>query len=291
MTTFAVKILEQKFNVPIRYNQPFADLKETVKKEALELKNNHELIKTIINCIDLTSLSGEETYEDINIICTKARQAQTAAVCFYGHKAFDAYHLLQGSGVKLAFVSIDFPTGQGQLEHRVKAVYDAKARGVNEIDMVLNREDFFTGNYQKIINEIMAMKNACGNSVALKVILESGNLEGPKRNIHNIYLASQLAMYAGADFIKTSTGKISVGATLEHVQMMAYAAKDFHNTYKRRVGIKVSGGVRETTQAIEYYQMIKHILGEEWLNNNYLRFGASQLLDNLIHSTQNQTYS
>ncbi len=221
-----------------------------------------------IRCIDLTTLEGTDTTGKIVAMCAKAVRPDpldttvpsVAAVCLYPELVPVAVEHLRGTGVSVASVAGSFPAGLGPLQTRLQEIRDVAAAGADEIDIVLNRSLFLGGRYGEAFEELVAAREAAG-ATHLKVILETGELGSYDR----IRQASMLAMAAGADFIKTSTGKIGVNATLPSALCMMEAARDFHRQTGRAVGIKVAGGVRRSKQAIQYLVLLHETLGAAWL--------------------------
>ncbi len=234
-------------------------------------------LKQIMSLIDLTSLEGKDTVDDIQTLCEKAMANGVAAVCVFPTLVKAAKGFLSGSGIKVASVAGGFPAGQIPLELKENEVKYALDQGADEIDMVINRGRFLSRNYNDTADEITALKSLCGKRT-LKVILETGELGA----VANISRASALAMKAGADFIKTSTGKISVGATPESVRTMLQEIKIYFDASGRKVGIKPAGGIPDGKTAALYYNMTKEIVGPDWLQPSLLRFGASRLVDSLL---------
>jgi deoxyribose-phosphate aldolase len=184
---------------------------------------------------------------------------------------------LEGSGIHVASVATAFPSGQAALEVKLNDVKTAVDQGADEVDMVISRGEFLAGNYQYVFDEIVSVKKACGNA-HLKVILETGELE----TLDNVRKASEIAIYAGADFIKTSTGKIQPAATMLVTYVMLDAIKDFYVKTGKMIGMKPAGGISNAKLALQYLVMLNEVLGEKWMNNNYFRFGASSLLNDLL---------
>lgn len=252
-----------------------------------------EILKQLISFIDLTTLEGSDTKEKVETLCKKAispiefgeKSPSCTAVCVYPVFIKYVKNFLKNTNVKLATVGTSFPSGQYQQSVKFFDVKESLKDGADEIDMVISRGEFLSGNYQYVYEEIKSVKEICtkyslkkNKNIKLKVILEVGELISNE----NIWNASILAMYAGADFIKTSTGKISSFATPEAVFIMARAIKDFYKKRKKQIGIKPAGGIKTVEDAFKYYFIVKNILGNKWLNNNYFRIGASSLLDNII---------
>jgi deoxyribose-phosphate aldolase len=235
--------------------------------------------------VDLTTLEGADTPGKVRALCAKARRPDpadatcppVAAVCVYPSLVATATAELAGSGVHVASVATAFPSGQAPLEAKLADTAAAVADGADEIDMVINRGAFLAGRYRHVYEEIAAIRQACG-SAHLKVILETGELA----TYDNVRRASWLAMLAGADFIKTSTGKVQPAATMPVTLVMLEAARDFHAATGRRVGVKAAGGIRAAKDAIRYLVMVNETAGEAWLDPDHFRFGASTLLNDLL---------
>ena len=239
----------------------------------------------VVRCIDLTTLEGADTTGKIVAMCAKAVRPDplrpevpsVAAVCLYPQLVPVAVDHLQGTGVAVASVAGAFPSGLGPLDARLQEIRDVAAAGADEIDIVLNRSLFLGGRYAEAFDELTAAREAAGPT-HLKVILEAGELGSYDR----IRQASMLAMAAGADFIKTSTGKIGVNATLPNALCMMEAARDFHRQTGRAVGVKVAGGVRRSKQAIQYLVLLHETLGPDWMTPERFRIGASSLLNDVL---------
>jgi deoxyribose-phosphate aldolase len=242
-------------------------------------------LELAIRCMDLTTLEGTDTTGKIVAMCAKAVRPDplrrevpsVAAVCLYPQLVPVAVEQLAGTGVAVASVAGGFPSGLGPLDARLREIRDVAATGAGEIDIVLNRSLFLGGRYAEAFEELVAAREAAG-SAHLKVILEAGELGSYDR----IRQASMLAMAAGADFIKTSTGKIGVNATLANALCMMEAARDFHRQTDRRVGVKVAGGVRRSKQAIQYLVLVHETLGADWMTPDLFRIGASSLLNDVL---------
>jgi deoxyribose-phosphate aldolase len=238
-----------------------------------------------IRMIDLTTLEGADTPGKIRALAAKARRPdpadptcpQVAALCVYGDRVPDAVAALAGSGIHVAAVATAFPSGRAELDVKLADTRDAVAGGADEIDMVISRGAFLAGDYTKVFDEIVAVKEACG-AAHLKVILETGELG----TYDNVRRASWLAMLAGADFIKTSTGKVPVAATLPVTLVMLEAVRDFRSAHGRQIGVKPAGGIRTTKDAIKYLVLINETVGDDWLHPDWFRFGASSLLNDLL---------
>jgi deoxyribose-phosphate aldolase len=238
-----------------------------------------------IRSMDLTTLEGSDTVGKIVAMCAKAVRPNpvepsipsVAAVCIYPHLVPVAVGQLKNTGVKVASVAGGFPSGLGPLDARLREVREVVELGADEIDIVLNRSLFLGGQYAQAFEELVAAREAAGDT-HLKVILETGELGSYDR----IRQASVLAMAAGADFIKTSTGKIQPAATLAAALCMMEAAREFFHETGRRVGVKVAGGIRQSKQAIQYLVMVYETLGPEWMTPDLFRIGASTLLNDVL---------
>jgi deoxyribose-phosphate aldolase len=238
-----------------------------------------------IRCVDLTTLEGADTPGKVVAVCAKAVRPDptdpsipsVAAVVIYPALVPVAAEQLKGTGVHVASVAGGFPAGLAPLQERLAEIRDAVRMGADEIDIVLNRSAFLSGRYRQAFEEIAASKEACGPA-RLKTILEVGELG----SYDQIRRASVLAMAAGSDVIKTSTGKIGIGATLPSALCMMEAARDFFHETGRQVGIKVAGGVRQSKQAIQYLVLLYETLGSEWMTPDRFRIGASTLLNDVL---------
>jgi deoxyribose-phosphate aldolase len=252
-------------------------IKTTAKAQAIDLA---------ISMVDLTTLEGADTPGKVSALCTKAMYPgegapRVAAVCVYPDLVPVAVETLAGSGVKVASVATAFPSGRTSLEVKVTDTALAVAAGADEIDMVIDRGAFLSGDYAKVFEQIVAVKAACGDA-HLKVILETGELA----TYDNVRRASWLAMLAGADFIKTSTGKVSPAATLPVTLIMLEAVRDFRDRTGRQVGVKPAGGIRTTKDAIKNLVLVNETVGEDWLSPDWFRLGASSLLNDLLMQRQ-----
>ena len=239
-------------------------------KEISPAPATKEELQLALSLIDLTSLEGKDNEKSIFDLCEKAKKFETASVCIYPVFVSIAKKNLERTKIKVASVAGAFPSAQSPLNLRLEEAKFAISQEADEIDMVISRGKFLEGNQDAVREEVSAFKKICGN-ITLKVILETGELETPE----NIRKASDIAIEAGADFIKTSTGKISVNATLESVCMMLLAIKDSG----KKIGIKPSGGISDGDTAARYLRLTEKILGKEWLNSQLFRFGASRLAD------------
>ncbi|KAF5042079.1 Deoxyribose-phosphate aldolase [anaerobic digester metagenome] len=241
--------------------------------------------RSIINHIDLTTLEGNDNDEKVRKLCRTAYEVanpakkipSVAAVCVYPVFVKTAREALAGKNINVAAVAGAFPSGQSPLEVRLAEVRYAVEQGADEIDMVISRGRFLAGDRDFLREEVTRHKEACGNA-HLKVILETGELLDPNL----IYEASMISMEAGADFIKTSTGKIQPAATLEAAFVMLTAIKEFYSKTGKKIGFKPAGGISDPETAVQFWQLVQSINGEEWLNNHLYRYGASRLLNKLV---------
>ncbi len=242
-------------------------------------------LRLAISMCDLTTLEGKDSPGKVRQLCAKARRPDpedpsvpsVAAVCVYPDLVRVAKRALAGSGVKVASVSTAFPSGRSPLPVKLADVRRALAAGADEIDMVIDRGAFLAGDVRKVVEEIAAVKEACGKT-RLKVILETGELE----TYDNVRRASDLAMAAGADFIKTSTGKVSPAATPAVALCMLEAIRDHWLETGVKTGLKPAGGIRTAKQALHYLVLVKETLGADWLTPDLFRFGASSLVNDLL---------
>ena len=249
-------------------------------------------IDAAIGMVDLTTLEGSDTPGKVRSLCAKAARPDpsdtscppAAAVCVYPDLVGTAVAALTGTAVQIASVATAFPSGRASLDTKLHDVRDAVAAGATEIDMVIDRGAFLAGRYQQVFDEIVATKAVCG-SAHLKVILETGELA----TLDNVRRASWLALLAGGDFIKTSTGKISPAATPPVALVMLEAVRDFHTRTGERRGVKLAGGIRSTKEAVRYLVMVNEVAGPEWLTPTLFRFGASSLLNDLLQQRHKLT--
>lgn len=277
-----MKLLEQ-------YNRTFT--KEEVEKGIKKAKTFSETIsddkhlKLAFNCIDLTSLNSNDTFKKIELMTQKTNEFKSnfpempnvAAICIYPNFVQTVRKTLTVDEINLASVTGGFPSSQTFLEIKTQETRLCIQRGADEVDMVISIGEFLGEDYAYIYHQIKKIKQAAGTG-HLKVILETGLLE----DYNKIYKASIIAMDAGADFIKTSTGKEKVGATAESVYVMACAIKDYYEETKKKIGLKPAGGISSSEIALHYIAIVNQILGEEWLNNKLFRFGASSLANKLL---------
>ena len=246
-----------------------------------------QALKLALNMIDLTTLEGKDTEGKVTQMCYKAMHPHdalpdmptTAAVCVYPTMVKTAKTALKGSNVKVASVSTAFPSGNSTRDIKLLDTTFALDNGADEIDMVISRGEFLKGNYDFVFNEIAAIKELCKKyNARLKVIFETGEIS----TLDNVRRASDIAIYAGADFIKTSTGKIGVAATMPVTLVMLDAIKDYYFKTGIMVGMKPAGGISTAKGALQYLVMLHETLGNAWMNNQWFRFGASSLANDLI---------
>jgi deoxyribose-phosphate aldolase len=244
-----------------------------------------EGLKLVVSMMDLTTLEGSDTPGKIAFLCRKAIQPldpryqvpSCAAVCVYPNLVRIAKRFLEQSSVKVASVATAFPAGLTSTKLKLQEVRGAVRDGADEIDIVINRARFLTGDYERLFDEIAATREACGTA-HLKVILETGELQ----TYDNVRLASEIAMRAGANFIKTSTGKISPAATMPVTLVMLEAIRDYFCETGIRIGMKPAGGIRTAKEALAYLVMVRETLGDDWLAPALFRFGASTLLNDVL---------
>lgn len=242
-------------------------------------------MRLAMRMIDLTTLEGMDTPGKVRQLCNKARYPyqgpheipQVAAVCVYPPFVKIAKNALGNSGINVASVATAFPSGHALRKDKIAEVQFCVDSGADEIDMVISRGEFLKGNYQFIFDEVAEIKQACGQA-HLKVILETGELQ----TLENVRKASDIAMEAGADFIKTSTGKVSPAATQPVTLVMLEAIRDYYLRTGRKIGMKPAGGIKDTKTALKYLVMVRETLGSDWLNPDLFRFGASSLANDLI---------
>lgn len=261
--------------------------KRSVKKEA----KIHGLEMTL-NMIDLTTLEGADTVNKVKQLCYKGRHLHdaypdlptVAAICVYPNFVGLAKKELKGSGINVASVATAFPSGNSSLEVKITDTKMAIDNGADEVDMVISRGKFHQGEYNYVFDEIAKIKEICGKQVRLKTILETGELG----SLDNVRRASDIAMYAGSDFIKTSTGKIKPAATLPVTLVMLEAIKDYYYDTGVQIGMKPAGGISNSKLALQYLMLVKETLGDKWLTNQWFRFGASSLANDVLMQLEKQ---
>ena len=255
------------------------------RSRSIKKESKVQALKLILSMMDLTTLEGKDTEDKVRRLCQKAIHLHdalpglptVAAICVYPSMVKVARNTLKGSGVKTASVSTAFPSGQDDLKLRISQTKKAVRDGAEEIDMVISRGRFLAGDHAYVAKEIVAVKDACGTA-HLKVILETGELQ----TLDNVRKASDLAIRAGADFIKTSTGKVQPAATMEVTLVMLEAIRDHYYATGQRIGMKPAGGISKAKLAVQYLVMLKETLGNEWLTPDLFRFGASSLANDVL---------
>jgi len=277
--------------------QPYSFTPEQIDhriREMLSTEVDHTRMpminRQLIGVIDLTTLEGSDTRQRIVLLCEKALstgsisqdQPSVAAVCVYSPFVALAKKVLENSGIKVACATGGFPSGQLPLVLKLQEIQYALDQGADEIDMVISRGKLMEGGENEVYDEIASIREIC-RGVLLKVILETGELS----SVQMIRRASELAILAGADFIKTSTGKIQPAATEPATLVMLDTIKEYASATGKRIGIKPAGGIQQPGQALRYYRLVHHILGDPWLNPRFFRIGASRLLDNLLNVAKN----
>ena len=294
--------MEQKFDskeTPNKYQQAFLESKvetndavvaaevEKILKEHIAENDNKEVYQFLLNCVDLTTLSTTDSERSVAAFTKKVNDYWTnypqyknvAAICVYSNFAEVVRGALEVSDVNIAVCSAAFPSSQAHIETKVAETALAIEDGADEVDIVINMGFYLDEAYEELCDEIAEIKATMGDH-HLKVILETGCL----KTAENIKRASILSMYSGADFIKTSTGKIYEGATLEAAYVMCQCIKEYYEKHGVMIGFKAAGGIRTTADAVKYYTVVKEVLGEKWLTNQYFRIGASSLANALFQS-------
>ena len=279
-------IVIPSFSLPARIDQVGIE-ERAARFTKRSIKNETKLngLLLTLNMIDLTTLEGKDTEGKVKQMCYKAVHLHdeypglptVAAVCVYPSMVATAKKAVGDSGVKVASVATAFPSGQAPRNVKISDVKYAVQQGADEIDMVISRGKFLEGEYNYVFDEIAAIKEACGEA-RLKVILETGELV----TYDKVRRASDIAMYAGADFIKTSTGKISPAATMPVTLVMLEAIRDFYYKTGKMIGMKPAGGISKSKLALHYLVMLNETLGEDWMNNHWFRFGASSLANDVL---------
>jgi len=255
------------------------------QKRSIKTDAKSHGLRMVLNMIDLTTLEGKDTPGKVRQMCYKAQHLHdslpglptVAAVCVYPSMVGLAKSLVKNSGVKVASVSTAFPSGQAPMDVKISDTKFAVNEGADEIDMVISRGKFLAGEYNFVFDEIAAIKEVCGKA-RLKVILETGELA----TLDKVRKASDIAIYAGADFIKTSTGKIQPAATMQVTYTMLMAIRDYYDETGDMVGMKPAGGISNSKLALHNLVMVKELLGDKWLSNEWFRFGASSLANDVL---------
>ncbi len=276
----------QDFNQTVPIDE--VGVKERVSRlnsRSIKKGSKVQALKMALSMVDLTTLEGMDTPGKVLQLCQKAKEPHAdmpdlptvAAVCVYPSMVKTAHKALRGTDINVASVATAFPSGMATFEAKIEETRQVVEDGADEVDMVISRGEFLKGNYDYVFEEIAAVKEAAGEA-HLKVILETGELQ----TYENIRKASDLAMQAGADFIKTSTGKVQPAATQPVTLVMLEAIRDYYYETDRMVGMKPAGGIRKAKQALQYLVLVKETLGADWLTPEYFRFGASSLANDLL---------
>ncbi|HZZ44672.1 MAG TPA: deoxyribose-phosphate aldolase [Tepidisphaeraceae bacterium] len=258
---------------------------DRLTKRSIKKESKVQALKLALSMIDLTTLEGADSPGKVKQLCYKAAHVHdalegtphVAAVCVYPTLVRLAKEQLKGTGINVAAVATGFPSGQFPLNIKLEDTRYAVGEGADEIDMVISRGHFLSGDYQYVFDEIAQVKEACG-AAHLKVILETGELS----TLDNVRKASDLAMHAGADFIKTSTGKVQPAATLPVTLVMLEAIRDFYRATGKKIGMKPAGGIATAKVAIQYLVTLRETLGQDWMNPEMFRFGASRLANDIM---------
>ena len=254
-------------------------------KRSIKKESKLEGLKMVLNMIDLTTLEGKDSPGKVKQLCYKAMHLHdsyeglptVAAICVYPSMVKLAKKSLEGSPVKVASVATAFPSGQAPGDVKIRDTKFAVSEGADEVDMVISRGKFLAGEYNYVFDEIAIIKETCGEA-RLKVILETGELT----TLDKVRKASDIAMHAGADFIKTSTGKVQPAATMPVTLVMLEAIRDFYYDTGKMIGMKPAGGISKSKLALHYLVMVNEVLGEDWLDNHWFRFGASSLANDVL---------
>lgn len=262
-----------------------------LNSRSIKKDSKMQALKMAMSMMDLTTLESKDTPGKVRQLCAKAIRPcvelpdvpSVAAVCVYPNMIAIAKKELEGTNIKVASVATAFPSGMSPLKFRLQETRWAVDEGADEIDMVISRGKFLAGEYSEVFDEIAAVKEACGPA-RLKVILETGELS----TLDNVRKASDIAILAGADFIKTSTGKIQPAATLPVTLVMLEAIRDYYYKTGKKIGMKPAGGISTGKVALQYLVMVKETLGEGWLNSHYFRFGASSLANDLLRQIRKE---
>ena len=257
-----------------------------ITKRSLKSESKLAGLKMVLSMIDLTTLEGMDTVKKVEQLCYKAAHIHNqlaelpnvAAVCVYPTMVKTASNALKDFDVKVASVATAFPSGSSSLKIKIQETKEAIFNGADEVDMVISRGKFHSGEYNYVFDEIATIKETCGSDVRLKVILETGELG----DYDHIRFASEIAINAGADFIKTSTGKIKPAATLPITLVMLEAIKDHYYNTGKMIGMKPAGGISNSKLALQYLLLVKETLGDLWLDNHWFRFGASSLANDVL---------
>lgn len=281
----------QNIKTPAVDETGIADRVSRLTKRSIKTSSKVEALKLALSMIDLTTLDGRDTPGKVLQLCAKAIRPDdtmpdlpsVAAVCVYPNMVRYAKKALEGTRIQVAAVSTAFPAGMSSRDVKLRETRYAVSEGADEIDMVISRGKFLSGEYNAVFDEIAAVKEACGDA-HLKVILETGEL----CTLDNVRKASDLAIHAGADFIKTSTGKIQPAATLPVTLVMLEAIRDHYYLTGRKIGMKPAGGISTSKLALQYLVMVRETLGDAWLTPQLFRFGASSLANDILMQLKKQ---
>lgn len=284
--------LRDRWGVPTVDQVAVTARAERATRRSLKKATKIQGLRLALSMVDLTTLEGKDSPGKVRALCAKARQPDprfpelppVAAVCVYPPFVALAKECLAGTCIKVASVATAFPSGQAPLRLRVQETEWVVRQGADEVDMVINRGAFLAGRFHEVASEIRAIREACGPA-HLKVILETGELE----TYDQVRLASEIAMRSGADFIKTSTGKAAVNATLPVTLVMLEAIRDYYYATGTRIGMKPAGGIATSKLALHYLVLVKETLGDAWLTPDLFRFGASSLVNDLLMQLERAT--
>ena len=286
MAIFKEKIIIPDFRLSPRIDQVGQEERASrFTKRSIKKESKVDGLKLVLSMIDLTTLEGKDTPGKVKQLCYKASHLHqayddlptVAAVCVYPSMVKVAKKAVEGSGIKIASVATAFPSGQAATDVKLRDTKYAVNEGADDVDMVISRGKFLSGEYNFVFDEIAAVKEACGEA-RLKVILETGELV----TLDKVRRASDIAMYAGADFIKTSTGKVQPAATMPVTLTMLEAIRDYYYNTGKMIGMKPAGGISKSKLALHYLVMLNEVLGEDWMNNQWFRFGASSLANDVL---------
>lgn len=263
---------------------------EKFQQRSIKRESKVQGLKLLTSMVDLTTLAGSDTPGRVQRLCKKAIQPishsicpSVASVCVYPSMVEYAVEFLADTDINIASVATYFPSGQVPMDDKLADVYTAVEAGADEVDIVINRGAFLRGEYDRVYREVKAAREACGD-VQLKVILETGELE----TFDNVRLASQIAIDGGADFIKTSTGKVQPAATLPVTLVMLETIRNYYFRSGEKIGVKPAGGIRKSKKALRYLVTVKETLGDDWLTPELFRFGASSLLNDILLQLEKQ---
>jgi len=292
MSVVKEKIIIPDFHLSPRVDQVGVEERASrFTKRSIKKESKVEGLKLVLSMIDLTTLEGKDTPGKVRQLCYKAKHLHdaysppsgesplptVAAVCVYPSLVKIAKKAVEGSNIKIASVATAFPSGQAATSVKIADTKFAVSEGADEVDMVISRGKFLAGEYGFVFDEIATIKEAC-DEARLKVILETGELS----TLDKVRRASDIAMHAGADFIKTSTGKIQPAATMPVTLTMLEAIRDYYYNTGKMIGMKPAGGISKAKAALHYLVMLNEVLGEDWMNNHWFRFGASSLANDVL---------